>query len=504
MSLASSTRSAAQATFSAPRQMPIRWRLAGGSALLTLVILCGFAGAVGGLTSIKLHRDFDEEVERAARVLAGSVAYQGPERNPRTGEVTLSGLTPELDDFAPGTGAIIRVVTEHGVELNHTAQTKDFGPPRAKSIEVDGYRLETRQLPKRLADVQLLGSPYAGPYFVQYARPMAPVEETIDGLRLFLIIGVLSGAGLALLAGLMVARRAMAPIAALTATARKIERTRDPAQRIPQVEADDEVAELARTLDDMLHALDASRAETEGALARQREFVADASHELRTPLTSVLANLELLADSLHGEQQEAANSALRSSRRMRRLVADLLLLARHDAARQAPHTPTDVGQVLVEAAAELGVIADDHELSIEPSRAVVDGARDELHRLTLNLMENAIRHTPRGTQVRAAVERVDGNARLIVEDDGPGIPEELRTRVFERFVRGAGDRGGSSGLGLSIVHAVAESHGGSVMLQSPTSNGDARPRGTRFVVTLPLSPSAERTEELHTAQRVKS
>jgi len=288
----------------------------------------------------------------------------------------------------------------------------------------------------------------------------------------------------------MVARRAMAPIAELTETARKIEQTRDPAERIPEVEADDEVAELARTLDGMLHALDTSRSETEDALRRQREFVADASHELRTPLTSVLANLELLSESLHGEQEEAANSALRSSRRMRRLVADLLLLARHDAARQAPHTPTDVGQVLVEAAAEVGVIADGHDVSIDVNRAVVDGARDELHRLTLNLMENAIRHTPPGTRVHARVEPVDGFVRLTVEDDGPGIPRELKARVFERFVRGTGDRGGSSGLGLSIVHAVAESHGGTVTIGSPTMNGAGRARGTRFAVMLPLSRSA--------------
>ena len=482
MSLASSIRSAAQATFSAPRQVPIRWRLAGGSALLTLVILCGFAGAVGGLTSIRLHQDFNEEVDRAARVFAESASYTVPELDPRTGRYSLNGLRPELDDFSPGEGAIIRIVTADGSELNTTRTTRNFGPPRPSSSEVGGYRVATRQLPRSIGDVPLFG-----PFYVQYGRPMEPVEETVARLRLFLIIGVLGGTGLALLAGLMVARRAMAPIAALTATARKIERTRDPRQRIPDVEADDEVAELARTLDDMLHALDASRAETEGALTRQREFVADASHELRTPLTSVLANLELLADSLDGDQQDAANSALRSSRRMRRLVADLLLLARHDAARQAPHTPTDVGQVLIEAAAELGVIADGHELSIEPHRAMVDGARDELHRLTLNLMENAIRHTPRGTQVHAAVERVDGQVRLTVEDDGPGIPEELRGRVFERFVRGVGDRGGSSGLGLSIVQAVAESHGGKVTFESPATNGTARPRGTRFEVTLPLS-----------------
>ena len=146
--------------------------------------------------------------------------------------------------------------------------------------------------------------------------------------------------------------------------------------------------------------------------------------------------------------------------------------------------------MLVEAAAEVGVIAGDHEVSIDTTRAMVDGARDELHRLTLNLMENAIRHTPPGTKVQAAVEQVDGRVRLSVEDDGPGIPQELKERVFERFVRGAGDRGGSSGLGLSIVHAVTQSHGGTVTIQSPTTNGATRPRGTRFEVMLPLSRSA--------------
>ena len=131
----------------------------------------------------------------------------------------------------------------------------------------------------------------------------------------------------------MVARRAMSPIAELTDTARTIERTRDPGQRIPEPEADDEVAELARTLDGMLRALGAARDEQDAMLHRQREFVADASHELRTPLTSVLANLEFLAETLDGERGDAAASALRSSRRMRRLVQDLLLLARADAQR---------------------------------------------------------------------------------------------------------------------------------------------------------------------------
>jgi signal transduction histidine kinase len=251
--------------------------------------------------------------------------------------------------------------------------------------------------------------------------------------------------------------------------------------RIPRPEADDEVAELAETLDMMLHALDEARSETEATLVRQREFVADASHELRTPLTSVLANLELLEETLHGEARETAASALRSSRRMRRLVGDLLLLARADAGRAAPHRPVDLSAVVTDAASELEPVAGDHEISVSAPRGLeIDGARDELHRLVLNLMENALRHTDPGTAVEASVERVNGEVVLAVEDDGPGIPAELHEKVFERFFRGEGDRSGSSGLGLSIVRAVADSHHGRVTLEPPLDG-----RGARFVVRFP-------------------
>jgi signal transduction histidine kinase len=323
---------------------------------------------------------------------------------------------------------------------------------------------------------------YDVPLYVQYGRPVAAVEATVRKVRVFLVGGVVGGAGLALLAGLMIARRAMLPITELTRTARQIERTRDPSQRVDAPLADDEVAELARTLDGMLVALAASREEQDAMLRRQREFVADASHELRTPLTSVLANLDFLAETLDGDQGDAARSALRSSQRMRRLVQDLLLLARADAQRVAPHEPLDVAQVLVEAASELEPVTNGHDLRVDVNHAMVDGARDELHRLVLNLMENAIKHTPEGTQIRAAVERENGSVHLTVEDDGPGIPAELREKVFERFVRGSGDRGGSFGLGLSIVRAVAENHGGTVALGEAEAG-----RGTRFVVTLPAA-----------------
>jgi signal transduction histidine kinase len=202
----------------------------------------------------------------------------------------------------------------------------------------------------------------------------------------------------------------------------------------------------------------------------------------------VLANLELLDETLEGEQKEAAASALRSSRRMRRLVGDLLLLARADTGRQAPHRELDLSSVVTEAASELEPVSGGHEITVDaPAGMIVSGARDELHRLALNLMENALRHTDPGTAVEASVERVDGLVVLSVEDDGPGVPPNLHDKVFERFFRGAGDQSGSSGLGLSIVRAVAESHGGNVRLEPPLDG-----RGARFVVRLPAAVSPDR------------
>src|SRR3954464_11039346 len=153
---------------------------------------------------------------------------------------------------------------------------------------------------------------------------------------------------------------------------------------------------------------------------------------------------------------------------MGRLVADLLLLARADAGRITRHEPVDVADVVTEAAGELEPVSEGHDITVSaPAGAVVSGARDELHRLALNLMENALRHTDPGTAVEASVERVDGLVVLSVEDDGPGVPPNLHDKVFDRFFRGAGDQSGSSGLGLSIVRAVAESHGGKVRLEAP-------------------------------------
>lgn len=452
----------------------IRWRLAAISAVLTFIILCAFAIAVGTYTTSRIKSGFDNEIAAAADRYAN-----GLEATRLGNKYALRGPNP--DDYGKAPDVSIRVFDDQANLLDGLGTQKgpDLGFTFGRSTSVGDYRIETRT---RNVPVEGLRD-VAPKVWVQYARRTSDVDANIARVRGFLLLGVLAGTGLALAAGFLLASRAMKPIAKLTATAGEISRTGDPNRAIQVPETKDEVGELAATLDEMLKALSKSRAQTEATLARQRRFVADASHELRTPLTSVLANLELLAAELDGERGEAAHSALRSSRRMRRLVADLLLLARADTGYDTPHHPTDLGRVVVDAAAELGSVSEGHYLSIDASPSMVDGAPDELHRLALNLMENAIRHTPEGTEVQASVRTSNGNVILEVQDNGPGIPDEIRDRLFERFVRAGDDRAGSFGLGLSIVDAVTKAHGGTVTLESPPSGG------TRFIVRLPSSES---------------
>jgi signal transduction histidine kinase len=434
------------------------------------VILCAFAVAIGSLTVHRIRADFNRQVAQRAEQLHSQLRIN---INPLTHVATPN---PPLAAFASSNeDAVVRVFASGGAVIDQEpAKAPWFGQPQRAVQTIRGYRVVS--LP---AVVTLNGEPF-GEAIVQYARRLSDTEATVKRVELFLLLGVLAGTAFALLAGMAIARRAMAPIAELTKTAAEIARTRDPSRQVPQPAGDDEVAELARTLQNMLRELDAARGETEAMLARQRQFVADASHELRTPLTSVLANLELLAESLHGDQGEAARSALRSSQRMRRLVADLLLLARTDVGRVVRRERCNLAQIVVEAAAELGPVSGEHDISLDVHPAAVEASRDELHRLTINLIENALRHTPPGTAIRVFTGiAADGSAELVVEDDGPGVPPQLAANIFRRFVRGAGDRGGSFGLGLAIVQAVAQSHGGTVTLEQ------GERKGARFVVRLP-------------------
>jgi len=460
----------------APRAWPVRWRLATVSALLTLAILLTFGLTIGEVATQRIRSDFDSEVQNAAQTLAAEfrVVYTP------VGSYAQEG--PSLRTFVLPDDASARVLDVNGQVKRSTAGAARLGPVVAGLTDHDGLRVASAQI---ISDSgQLTG-------YVQYGRSLDHVEATIDRVWLLIAAGVLGGTLLASLGGLAIAGRAMRPIASLTASAREIAATRDPSRRLPDPAVEDEVGELARTLQEMLRSLDAARAEREAAMRKQREFVADASHELRTPLTSVLANLELLQASLagggHEEDREIVDSALRSSRRMSRLVADLLLLARADAGRLGARRRCDLAEIAGEAAAEAAPLMGERELRVDNERPLwVEGNPDELHRMALNLLDNAARHTPPGTVVELRLREEGGDAVLEVADDGPGIPPHLREQVFDRFVRGEGPadtaRGDGTGLGLAIVGAVAEAHGGSVAALESESGG------ALFRARIPLAP----------------
>jgi two-component system, OmpR family, sensor kinase len=467
-----------------PKRWPVRWRIAAVSATLTLIILVIFAVVVGRLVSNRLNGDFNDELRDTGDRLALELQFTGR-----------AHVSPNPGQMAAGATAV-RVVDRNGNEFRGgaTLGAPNLGPPANVNgfSKVGSLRVFTTTIPTSVP-VQA---------YLQYARSTDSLDATTNRLWLFLAGGVLGGTLLAAMAGIAIAGRAMRPVSALTATAREIASTRDPSLRIPEPETDDEVGELARTLEQMLRELDAARSETEQMMQVQREFVADASHELRTPLTSILANLELLQHRLEatgrrGEEDEMIDSALRSSRRMSRLVSDLLLLARADAGRTGARRECDLAAVAAAALSEVRPVADGHHLTLaEHGPVPVEGNPDELHRLAINLLDNGLRHTPAGTEIRIAVERRNGDAVLEVSDDGPGIPAGMEAQVFSRFVRATGpaDRAADSGtgLGLAIVKAVATSHGGDVQA-GPSPAG-----GARFTVRLPL-PGRGDFEDEHAA-----
>jgi two-component system OmpR family sensor kinase len=449
-------------------------RLAVSVAAVAFVILVVFAVVVGRVNAHRQRAEFNSEVLTNAEQFARFVAVE------TVGSRVV--VVPSLAGYNGSVGAVARLLSLDGTTVlaPRPNNVPNLGDPIEQQADADASATATNFNGYRVVTIPVGFRGGGGNGYLQYAQPLGSVDSAIAGLQLILFLGALIGTALAFGAGSLVARRAIAPIAGLTAAASEIEHTRDPNRKLPEPVADDEIAELSRTLTGMLTSLSEARDETEATLERQRAFVADASHELRTPLTSVLANLELLVDSLKGSDRDAAESALRSTQRMRRLVGDLLLLARADAGQTPVLEPLDLAEIVIDATSELGPVSREHVVDLDVRATPMIGSRDDLQRVVTNLLENALRHTPSNTRVTASTRLLaDGSAELVVADDGPGIPADVRPKLFARFIRGSGDRGGSFGLGLAIVAAVTQAHGGSVEAD------DSPHGGARFTVRLP-------------------
>lgn len=468
-----------------PSRWPIRWKLTTVSAGLTFAILVFFGVALGQYTAEQLRQNFAEETSREAEQLADLVESEGI-------------LTPG----APST-ALIEILDQRpdGADLTLTANGERFAHPESAYLgPLNSSEITTfGSFQVASVEVESIISPGQPVAILRYGRDTRPLDTRISDLWLSILAGILGATLLAGLAGIVLSRRAMRPVANLTSAARGVAKTRDPSVALEEPAADDEVAELTMTLNEMLAELALSRRERMDSLDRQREFIADASHELRTPLTSVMANLELLEDEAArgvAADREAVESALRSGRRMKRLVADLQILARTDSGRSPTMGPCDLAEIAESVVAEVEPLAPEHTIEqLGENSVLIEGSRDDLHRLMLNLVENAVKHTPSGTTVKVSVSTAGSGSEAVIEvsDDGPGIPDQLLPRIFDRFVSNgaSADRSGSSstGLGLAIVQAVAREHGGQAVAGASPDGGAA------FSVSLPLRPGTDAAPE---------
>ncbi|MEZ5280316.1 MAG: ATP-binding protein [Acidimicrobiales bacterium] len=318
---------------------------------------------------------------------------------------------------------------------------------------------------------------------LQTGDELVVVARTLDGLdrttsrvdRLaFGSVPVLSG-----LAGLLawvLAGRALKPVERMRSQVADIAES-DLDRRVAVPETRDEVARLGRTMNSMLDRLSAAR-------QRERRFSADVAHELRSPLSVMAAQLDV--DNAHlgvADWQATAAVLTNETDRMRRMVDDLLALARLDAVpADRPSSPVvDLDDVVFDAAAAVstrGVMVDVG--SVAP--AIVRGERDQLLRCVENLLANAVRH--HDAAISCSLAEADGVVRLVVEDDGPGVPVAQRQAVFERFVRldeARSREAGGAGLGLALVRELVEAHGGAVWVDESSLGG------ARFVIELPTA-----------------
>ncbi len=311
-------------------------------------------------------------------------------------------------------------------------------------------------------------------------------------LRVLVVSGVLASVA-GVFIGWGVAGGALRPVSMMVEAARRIARSQDFRHRLPTAGSRDELGQLTSAFNEML-------AELEKAFENQRRFVADASHELRAPLATLQGNLELLerAANLSEAERRAVWRDIRDEvRRLGRLVSDLLSLARAEAGQGLHLLPVELDRVVTDVLRSMRNEVAQHRLVVEHLEPVqVMGDADRLRELLVILLDNAIRYTPPGGEIRVGLGHTPGpEVALSVADTGIGIAPEDLPHIFERFYRADKARSratGGTGLGLAIARWIVEAHGGRIEVESQPG------QGSRFTVRLPAARPASPEAETHT------
>lgn len=478
-----------------------RLRLTAWYAALLLLVLVALGISIEALAHNQLQADTDRRLESTAEDIGGGIQLKLATWSFSSEPVRFESIVPNLGSFA-SRGLIVQITDPSGRVVRGSEYAPETplvpevesptGDPRIVTTSWNGDQMRAVHYPVTVKDrsgnLWYIGAVIVG-------ERLNTMHETLGSFRQILMVASGLGLLLAIVGGWVMAGRALRPVDQVTAAAARIAAgdgtSASLAARLPVPPADDELARLSSTFNAMLDRLQAS-------FHAQERFVADASHELRTPLTAIRGNVDVLTRQtrnggrvlMSGDLAPALDDIRAESDRMRRLLDDLLLLARSDTG-EGSH-PFPITQAV---AVNLDVIASDtvrsagslthgQILELEAPRPVlVEGDPDRLRQLIMILLDNAIRHTPAGGHVRVAVASgPDGTARIAVRDDGEGIAAEHLPHLFERFYRADGARGrasGGTGLGLAIAQAICRAHGGEIEVRSTPG------QGATFIATLP-------------------
>jgi heavy metal sensor kinase len=448
-----------------------------GILCLTLLVLGSLAY---GLLTYSLSRDVDAALHGVAQAIAEQARKSG--RTP---------VPPDLDE-------LFRRFFGFSPANPYFEMLTPWGRPRSAPLPSPPLPISPQALQNAMHGVPTFETlKSAGPYPVRVlimpvltagqvtnvVQVGISLENMYNTLRRFvLIMAALFPLGLLLAGGggWLLARRALSPVDHMTRSAQRIS-GEHLTERLLETGTGDELDRLARTLNEMLTRLDES-------FRQVRQFSADASHELQTPLTILKGEIEVALRSgrTPEEYQGVLTSSLEEIERISRLVEGLLLLARADSGvLRMDHKPVAVHELVAEVAAQMQKMADDQGVSLHLEKltpVTLCGDREQLFRLLLNLMDNAIKYTPAGGRVTLSLRRDGSQAEISVTDTGIGLSEAEQAQIFTRFYRAAQARsqsGGGAGLGLCIAQSIAEAHGGKIQLHSSPG------QGSTFTVVLP-------------------
>jgi two-component system, OmpR family, sensor kinase len=455
--------------------LPIRVRMTLWYAALLSIVVAG----VGAFLVLALRSDLTGEIDRALR--------------PATGQIALDYASEGVPEFRDSASAVLkgeraaaqlldrdgRVIATFG---DRVAIAPMIAPADLRAALTGQTVVRTRELGAGRQDFRAVARSVdrqGQRRVVVAAQSLAPAQRSVRQVVLLLLLALPAAVVATAAGGWALARRSLRPVAQMTSAAGAIGVDRLD-ERVPEPRTRDEIAQLAATLNTML-------ARIEQGVEEQRRLVADASHELRTPLAAMRSELDvsLRMDPLSPAAREILLSTREEVDRLSRTVDDLLTLAAADDAaldlRLRPHELAALAQAVVDELAPVAAARRVHiELEIEPVPIVVDPVR--LAQAVRNVLANAIEFTAPDSRVRVSAGVAGRDGRLVIEDEGPGVPEELRERIFDRFFRADLSRTratGGSGLGLAIAREIVAAHGGRVYAQG-------RARGAAFVIELPL------------------